>query len=104
MTVRLLFGRPLPGTVGETRRVVHVFELSDDVGVVERLTALCGVSFGRGELEHLDQVKGMPCESCLRETPTPDPALTAESQAPRAELGARSDEAEPVSAELLPPW
>ena len=76
MTVRLVFGRPLPGTVGETRRVVHVFEVPTGDVVPERLTALCGTSFGAGELERLDAVQGMPCESCLRRTPTPDPELT----------------------------
>jgi hypothetical protein len=76
MTVRLVFGRPLPGTVGETRRVVHVFEVLTGDTAPERLTALCGSSFGHGELERLDRPQGMPCESCLRVTPGPDPELT----------------------------
>jgi len=79
VTVRLLFGRPLPGTLGETRRVVHVFEVPPVDAVPERLTAFCGLSFGHGELEQLDRPTGMPCESCLRRTPTPDPELTAGS-------------------------
>ncbi|WP_167333159.1 hypothetical protein [Amycolatopsis decaplanina] len=29
MTVRLFFGRPRPGTVGESRRVVYVFAVPD---------------------------------------------------------------------------
>jgi hypothetical protein len=76
VTVRLVFGRPLPGVVGETRRVVHVFEVPTGDVVPERLTAFCGTSFGRGELERLDRIQGMPCVSCLRRTPTPDPELT----------------------------
>jgi hypothetical protein len=83
VTVRLLFGRPLPGTVGETRRVVHVFEAPTGDEVPERLTALCGLSFGAGELERLDAVRGMPCESCLRRTPTPEPELTDGVPEPR---------------------
>jgi DNA-binding transcriptional ArsR family regulator len=72
--VRLFLARPLPGTVGETRRVVHVFEVPPEGTVPERLTALCGSSFGRRELERLDHPKGMPCEPCLRRTPAPEPA------------------------------
>jgi hypothetical protein len=75
MTVRLLFGRPLPGVVGETRRVVHVFEVPEQNATSERLTAFCSASFGPGELELLDRPLGMPCESCLQRTPTPDPEL-----------------------------
>lgn len=75
MTVRLFFGRPLPGTVGETRRVVHVFEAPSGDEIPNHLTALCGSVFGRGELDLLDAPQGMPCESCLRETPPPAPEL-----------------------------
>ncbi|MEU0795092.1 hypothetical protein ABZ342_33940 [Amycolatopsis sp. NPDC005961] len=75
MTIRLLFGRPLPGVVGETRRVVHVFEFPALDVTPERLTAFCSETFGPGELELLDRPLGMPCESCLRRTPTPDPEL-----------------------------
>ena len=70
MTV-LIFGRPWPGTVGETRRAVHMFEVPAGGAVPERLTALCGTSFGHGQLERLDRLRGMPCESCLRQTPDP---------------------------------
>jgi hypothetical protein len=75
MTVRLLFGRPLPGIVGETRRVVHVFEVPEQNATPERLTAFCSASFGPGELELLDRPLGMPCESCLQRTPTSEPEL-----------------------------
>jgi hypothetical protein len=75
MTVRLLFGRPRPGVVGETGRVVHVFEAPSQNTPPDRLTAFCSASFGPGELELLDRPLGMPCESCLRLTPTPEPQL-----------------------------
>jgi len=71
MTVRLIIARPLPGTVGETRRVVHVFPLPLDDVVPEKLTAYCGESFGPDQLELLDRPVGMPCVSCLRRSPGP---------------------------------
>ncbi|HKN53174.1 MAG TPA: hypothetical protein VJX66_11760 [Amycolatopsis sp.] len=69
MTVRLIFGRLLPGMAGETRRVVHIFEVPGGNVPPERLTALCGMSFGKGELEPLDGPRGIPCESCLCRNP-----------------------------------
>lgn len=69
MTIRLLFGRPLPGTVGETHRVVHLFPVPDGNTPPARLTALCGTSFGQGELESLGRPHGIPCESCLLRAP-----------------------------------
>ncbi|MEU8633262.1 hypothetical protein AB0C38_13905 [Amycolatopsis sp. NPDC048633] len=69
MTARLIIARPLPGTVGETRRVVHVFPLSPEETAPERLTAYCGETFGPGELELLDRPVGMPCVSCLQRSP-----------------------------------
>lgn len=74
MTVRLIIARPLPGTVRETRRVVHVFPLPPDDVVPDQLTAYCGESFGRGQLELLDRPVGMPCVSCLRSSPGPGTA------------------------------
>jgi hypothetical protein len=82
MTVRLLFGRPKPGVVGETRRVVHVFEMPRENSIPARLTAFCSTSFGPGELELLDRPLGMPCESCLRRTPTPDSELPSAQNRP----------------------
>lgn len=81
MTVRLFFGRPRPGTVGESRRVVHVFEVPDTDTVPDRVTALCGEEFGPGFLEQLDAPRGMPCEFCLRRSPSPDSELTIDSLA-----------------------
>lgn len=69
MGVRLLIVRPRPGTVGESKRSVHLIDCPDDGPVPQRLYARCGASFGAGELELLDTVRGMPCESCLRHTP-----------------------------------
>ena len=75
MTIRLVIARPLPGTVGETRRVVHVFPFPIDGAVPDRITAFCGVDFGPGELELLDKPSGMPCVACLRHAPRPDGEL-----------------------------
>ncbi|MGW4529212.1 hypothetical protein [Amycolatopsis sp. NPDC004378] len=36
MTTGLIIARPLPGTVGETRRVVHLFPLPADAAMPER--------------------------------------------------------------------
>jgi hypothetical protein len=71
VTVRLFIACPLPGTVGETRRVVHVFPLPPDEVTPERLTAYCGAEFGPGELELLDTPQGTSCVSCLRNAPRP---------------------------------
>ena len=57
MTVRLIFGRPLPGTVRETRQVVP-----------ELLMVLCGTSFRHGRLGKLNNLQSLPCESCSRRT------------------------------------
>jgi hypothetical protein len=72
MTARIYLARPLPGLVGETRRVVHLFPVPTDDVMPSRLVALCGAGFGPGELEMLDRPSGMPCVSCLRNSPTPD--------------------------------
>ncbi|MEV6441146.1 helix-turn-helix transcriptional regulator [Amycolatopsis sp. NPDC051716] len=96
MTVRLFLARPLPGTVGETRRVVHVFEVPPEDTVPKRLTALCGSSFGRRELERLDHPKGMPCESCLRRTPTPEPTSVVVEEGRSIPLANISMDLEPL--------
>ena len=62
-----VLGRPRLHVVGNTQRVVHLFELSGKVG--DTITALCGASFGRGQLERVDSITGMPCERCLARTP-----------------------------------
>jgi hypothetical protein len=70
MTVRLFIARPLPGTVGETRRVSHLFPVPDEPSPA-RLSAYCGADFSPGELELLDRPAGMPCVLCLRAAPMP---------------------------------
>ncbi|EOD69922.1 hypothetical protein [Amycolatopsis vancoresmycina] len=74
MTVRLVIARPLPGTVGGSRRVVHVFPVPAEETTPERLTAYCGETFGPGELELLERPLGMPCVTCLHRAPTPESA------------------------------
>jgi hypothetical protein len=66
----VFLARQLPGTVGETRRVVHVFPVPPEGEMPSRLAAFCGAGFGRGELEMLEELSGMPCVSCLRDSPT----------------------------------
>lgn len=68
----LFLARPLPGIVGERRRVCHVFPVSE--GDSARLVALCGAEFARGDLEQLNAPQGMPCERCLAHAPSVLPA------------------------------
>jgi hypothetical protein len=77
MTMRVVIARPRPGIVRETRRVAHLFEISAGHDVPETLTALCGDEFGHGQLELLERPSGMPCEYCLRRSPTSYPELPA---------------------------
>ncbi|MEV0070829.1 MULTISPECIES: hypothetical protein [unclassified Amycolatopsis] len=80
MTVRMIIARPLPGTVGETRRVVHLFPLPADATMPDRLTAYCDATFGPHELELLERPVGMPCVLCLRRSPRTNSELpTVES-------------------------
>jgi hypothetical protein len=72
VTLRLIIARPLPGAVGETKRVCHLFPAPPEDTRPERLAAYCGAEFGPGELELLDRPQGMPCVACLRHAPTPD--------------------------------
>ncbi|WP_432849307.1 hypothetical protein ACQPXB_02720 [Amycolatopsis sp. CA-161197] len=60
----LMTGRLAPGRVGESRRVVHVFEV-DAAGSSAEVLARCGESFPRTHIEWLAPGVGMPCESCL---------------------------------------
>lgn len=71
MTGPVFLGRPLPGVVGETRRVCHVFPVPPEGERPAALVALCGAKFGAAQLELLDGPRGMPCELCLRAIPTP---------------------------------
>ncbi len=65
----LLIGRPLPGTVGETKRVTHLFPSPKIYPA--RLRALCGATFHSSDLEWFDAPTGMPCTACLVRTPGP---------------------------------
>jgi hypothetical protein len=81
MTVPLIMARPLPGTVGETRRVVHLFPFLSSGITPEQMTAYCGETFGPGELELLDRrPTGMPCVICLSQSPGPDDAQPPASE------------------------
>lgn len=64
-----LLARPLPGVVGETRRVVHLAGLTAN----GRVTGLCGASFATADVEILDHIAGMPCEVCLSRAPGAGP-------------------------------
>lgn len=77
MTTQLILGRPMPGIVGETRRLVHVFELAEQDPSSGRLVAMCTASFSAGQLELIGRPTGLPCESCLQRTPTASPDLTS---------------------------
>lgn len=71
MSNNVFIARPAPGVVSEAKRVCHVFPVPDDATVPDRITAVCGVSFGRGQLERVAGPAGMPCELCLADAPTP---------------------------------
>lgn len=68
---RLILARPLPGTVGESRRIVHVFP--EQAG--DNLTAYCGTTFAASDMETLAAVCGMPCERCLARMPRNSAAI-----------------------------
>ncbi|WP_092534073.1 hypothetical protein [Amycolatopsis arida] len=65
MTVRMLYARPLPGVVGETRRITHAFPAPSGDEDPEQVTPLCGAEFAAQDLEPLTAVSGAPCESCI---------------------------------------
>lgn len=69
MTARTMLGRPLPGTVRETLRVMHVFP--EPANYPGRIVALCGAEFSTGDLEWRGEPAGMPCLRCLAATPLP---------------------------------
>ncbi|ASR36656.1 hypothetical protein BAY61_18455 [Prauserella marina] len=75
----VMLARPAQGAVGEAERVCHVIPIPDGT-LPNELTALCGTSFGHGQLERLDGPAGMPCESCLwRATVPPNRSLSGGS-------------------------
>jgi hypothetical protein len=88
---QVLLVRPVSGVVGERARVTHLAQAPEQVELSARLTAFCGTEFGPGELELLDGVTGMPCESCLRQ------ASMSTREPSRLELAFPADE---ISARL----
>jgi len=71
----ILLVRALRGTVGETRRTVHVVPLTDSTLAPEMLTAYCGERFMPGMAERLDQPSGTPCVWCLAIAPAAPGAI-----------------------------
>ena len=61
----ILLGRMKAGTVLESRRVVHVFELSPDLPGAVTLTSSCGENLLVDDLQWLPRLAGMPCEECV---------------------------------------
>ncbi|GAA1253233.1 hypothetical protein GCM10009676_45390 [Prauserella halophila] len=76
MTDGVMLARPVHGLVNESQRVSHLFPIPATQTPPHRITALCGASFGPGQLERLDHPSGMPCEHCLSRSPqeTRDPS------------------------------
>ncbi|GAA3565808.1 hypothetical protein GCM10022222_57020 [Amycolatopsis ultiminotia] len=72
-TGRIMLGRPLPGTVRETQRVMHVFP--EPAMYPGGIVAFCGAQFWTGDLEWCERPAGMPCVRCLAATPLPPQAL-----------------------------
>lgn len=76
----LLLVRYIPGLVGESQRSVHLVLQPDHVDFqAGKLTALCGATFGPGELDLLDRFTGMPCNKCIALS-TPTPGLLAHAE------------------------
>lgn len=61
----VLLGRIKAGRALESRRVVHVFELSPDLLHATMLTAACGGILPVDDLQWLPRLAGMPCEECV---------------------------------------
>lgn len=61
----ILLGRIKPGSAPESRRVVHVFELSPDLLHATMLIASCGAPLPVDDLQWLPRLAGMPCEECV---------------------------------------
>jgi len=61
----ILLGRIKAGMALESRRVVHVFELSPDLPNATTLTSCCGENLLVDDLQWLPRLAGMPCEECV---------------------------------------
>jgi hypothetical protein len=62
----ILLGRIKSGLALESRRVVHVFELTPDLpDAATTLTSSCGENLLVEDLQWLPRLAGMPCEECV---------------------------------------
>ncbi|MEU3275406.1 hypothetical protein ABZ639_31530 [Saccharomonospora sp. NPDC006951] len=96
----VMLARPVQGAVGEAKRVCHVIPIPDGT-LPNELTALCGTSFGHGQLERLDGAAGMPCEACLwRATDPPDRSLSGSASFTGEAVKRRLDTIERTLSEL----
>lgn len=68
----VMFVRPLPGTVGERDRVVHIVPVPNPDAIPDALTAYCGQEFPPGTTEMLSDPRGMPCLVCVVRVPRPE--------------------------------
>lgn len=68
--------RLLPGVVGETKRLCHIAAIPQRVPETDPLTAYCGTRIWRNQAEILPVPRGMPCEVCLAQVPTPSISRT----------------------------
>lgn len=61
----LAVGRLTVGTVGETRRSAHLFDVDEDTAQRTSIFARCGAELPLSDVEWLRPGAGMPCERCL---------------------------------------
>lgn len=61
----ILLGRIKAGRAPESRRVVHVFELSPSLRDATTVIACCGQDLAVDDLQWLPRLAGMPCEECV---------------------------------------
>lgn len=59
----LLIGRLRAGVAGEARRAAHLLVVPTRPGL--SVTALCGETLRRQDIELLPEPTGMPCEPCM---------------------------------------
>lgn len=92
---KLLMVRAREGLVGNVRRTCHVVVVPEDGTLPAFLTACCGVRFTPGSAELVNQISGMPCETCLAKAPVPDPLMLDGPKAGSAERGGYDDRPRP---------
>lgn len=80
MSARVLaVGRLAAGTVGETRRSAHLFDVDEGSAQRTSIFARCGAELPLSDVEWLRPGAGMPCERCLGFSGV-DPAYPARHQ------------------------